>query len=157
MIIRGIFHTRDESDKNAKPVYHLPEEVKEGRLIATGEPVETVLSTKMSKSKNVVDLINMTVTSGANPAHSFVLSDRPPERDVEWTHSGGTGLIANATWPVADQAMMEDDSATLPIQINGKRRREITMAKDLDKAAIETNGLGELAVITALVGARSEK
>ena len=51
MIIRGMYHTQDESDKNAKPVYHLPEEVEEGRLIATGEPVETVPSAKMSKSK----------------------------------------------------------------------------------------------------------
>ena len=66
-------------------------------------------------------------------------------------------MIANAAWPVADLALMEDDSATLPIQINGKRRREITMAKDLDKAAIETIALGEPAVITAFAGARPKK
>ena len=67
-----------------------------------------------------------------------------------WTHQGGVGLIANAPWPVADPAMMIDDSLTLPIQINGKRRSEITVAKDLDKAAIETIVLSEPAVIKAL-------
>lgn len=67
-----------------------------------------------------------------------------------WTHQGGVGLIANAPWPVADPAMMIDDSLTLPIQINGKRRSEITVAKDLDKAAIEAIALSEPAVIKAL-------
>ena len=51
-----------------------------------------------------------------------------------WSMLGGTGLIANAVaLPVADEAMLTSDTVTLPIQINGKRRSEITVAKDASK------------------------
>jgi leucyl-tRNA synthetase len=51
--------------------------------------VEVIPSAKMSKSKkNVVDPVNIIKTYGADTARWFVLSDSPPERDVEWTASG---------------------------------------------------------------------
>ena len=40
---------------------------------------------------------------------------------------GGEGLVALAPWPVADDAMLVDDTVTLPVQINGKRRAEISV------------------------------
>jgi hypothetical protein len=57
---------------------------------ATGQgPVEVIPSAKMSKSKkNVVDPVNIIEAYGADTARWFVLSDSPPERDVEWTASG---------------------------------------------------------------------
>jgi leucyl-tRNA synthetase len=36
-----------------------------------------------------------------------------------WADQGGEGLIAEAPWPVADEAMLVEDTVTLPIQING--------------------------------------
>jgi leucyl-tRNA synthetase len=42
---------------------------------------------------------------------------------------GGHGLVAEAPWPKADPAMLVEDSVTLPIQVNGKRRSEITVAR----------------------------
>ena len=66
-------------------------------------------------------------------------------------------MIANAPWPVADPGMMVEDSVTLPIQINGKRRGEITVSKDLDKTAIETIALSQPAVIKALAGGSPKK
>ena len=74
-----------------------------------------------------------------------------------WFHQGGEGLIANAPWPVAAPGMMVEDSVTLPIQINGKRRGEITVSKDLDKTAIETIALSQPAVIKALAGGSPKK
>ena len=74
-----------------------------------------------------------------------------------WAHQGGTGLIANTPWPMAEAAMMIEDSVTLPIQINGKRRAEITVSKDLDKVGIETIVLAEAAVIKALDGNSPKK
>ena len=44
-----------------------------------------------------------------------------------WAHQGGEGLIINAPWPVADEAMLVEANVTLPIQINGKRRAEISV------------------------------
>ncbi|CAN0596423.1 unnamed protein product, partial [Laminaria digitata] len=51
--------------------------------------LEVFPSAKMSKSKNnVVDPQAIIATYGADTARWFVLSDSPPERDVEWTASG---------------------------------------------------------------------
>ena len=90
MVTHAIYVTRDEKDR---PVYHLPEDVEwhesGARLGATGEMVEVIPSAKMSKSKkNVVDPASIIDAYGADTARWFVLSDSPPERDVEWTAAG---------------------------------------------------------------------
>ena len=85
MVTHEIYQTRDEK---GRPVYHLPEDVQDGKL-ADGTPVEIIPSAKMSKSKkNVVDPVNIIQAYGADTARWFVLSDSPPERDVEWTAAG---------------------------------------------------------------------
>ncbi|EBA17192.1 leucyl-tRNA synthetase [Roseobacter sp. SK209-2-6] len=74
-----------------------------------------------------------------------------------WAHQGGEGLCATAPWPVADEAMLVEDSVTLPIQINGKRRGEITVAKDLAKDEVEKLALAHEAVQKALNGSAPKK
>jgi leucyl-tRNA synthetase len=86
MVTHEIYETRDARDR---PVYHLPEDVEDGKLKATGEEVRIIPSAKMSKSKkNVVDPVDIIQAFGADTARWFVLSDSPPERDVEWTSAG---------------------------------------------------------------------
>jgi leucyl-tRNA synthetase len=61
-------------------------------LLATGEPVSIGPVEKMSKSKrNTVDPDEIMATYGADVARWFMLSDSPPERDVEWTERGVQG------------------------------------------------------------------
>ncbi|ATI43173.1 leucine--tRNA ligase [Pacificitalea manganoxidans] len=260
MVTHEIYLTRDEK---GRAVYHLPEDVTDGRL-ADGTEVEVIPSAKMSKSKkNVVDPVSIVEAYGADTARWFVMSDSPPERDVEWTASGaeasykhlqrvwrlastidadmraaapedltpapardmpllrtihraiaevtegiegfafnssiarlyafanaiaksdatlpiraqamrvlaqlmspmtphlseeiwhlltgGTeGLVAQAAWPVADPAMLVEDSVTLPIQINGKKRGEITVPADASREAVEKLVLDTDAVRKAL-------
>ncbi|MBO9413104.1 MULTISPECIES: leucine--tRNA ligase [unclassified Ruegeria] len=257
MVTHEIYQTRDT---NGRPVYHLPEDVTDGKL-ADGTEVEIIPSAKMSKSKkNVVDPVSIISAFGADTARWFVLSDSPPERDVEWTASGaeaafkhlsrvhriaseiaesdvpangedetllremhkaihdvsggvesfgfnasiaklyaftntlakskagtdakrqaaktlaqlmspmtphlseelwqllgGEGLVATAPWPIADEAMLVDDTVTLPIQINGKRRAEISVPKDMDKAEVEKIALSTEAVQKALDGNAPKK
>ncbi|GAA5080181.1 leucine--tRNA ligase [Roseibacterium beibuensis] len=74
-----------------------------------------------------------------------------------WSMLGGEGLIANAPWPVADEAMLVEDTVTLPIQLNGKRRSEITVAKDLSKEEVEKIALADDAVQKALDGGAPKK
>ncbi|WP_417839314.1 leucine--tRNA ligase [Tritonibacter scottomollicae] len=74
-----------------------------------------------------------------------------------WAHQGGKGLVANAPWPVADDSMLVEDSVTLPIQVNGKRRGELTVAKDLDKAEVEKLALAHEAVQRVLEGEAPKK
>ena len=54
-----------------------------------------------------------------------------------WITIGGKGLVAQAPWPKVDPAMLVDDTVTLPIQINGKRRDEIEVSADISKEALE--------------------
>ena len=74
-----------------------------------------------------------------------------------WHTQGGEGLIATATWPVADEAMLKDDTVTLPIQINGKRRAEIDVPADMPKDAVEKLALAHEAVIRILDGGTPKK
>ena len=62
---------------------------------------------------------------------------------------GGAGLVAQAPWPKADPALLVDDTVTLPIQINGKRRAEITVPKDMAAAEVEKLVLADEAVVKA--------
>ena len=258
MVTHEIYQTRDAA---GRPVYHLPEDVTDGRL-ADGRAVEVIPSAKMSKSKkNVVDPISIIAAFGADTARWFVMSDSPPERDVEWTAAGaeaafkflgrvwllgqriammpagapgegdtdllrathrtihdvtqgietfafnkaiaklyeftntlaratasapamkaaaqvlaqlmspmvphlaedlwamlgGAGLVAQARWPKADPLLLTRDTVTLPIQINGKRRAEICVPKDMPASEVEKLVLADEDVIRFLGGVTPKK
>ncbi len=74
-----------------------------------------------------------------------------------WSHQGGDGLIINAPWPRADEDMLVETTVTLPIQVTGKRRAEITVSKDLSKDEIERLALNDEAVMRALDGVAPKK
>ncbi|MBT3904674.1 MAG: leucine--tRNA ligase [Rhodospirillaceae bacterium] len=79
----------------------------------TGDSVTVGRSIKMSKSKfNVVDPEGIIDTYGADTARLFVLSDSPPERDLEWTDAGidGAWRFLNRLWRLVaepEQAFVE--------------------------------------------------
>ncbi|WP_299630384.1 leucine--tRNA ligase [uncultured Roseobacter sp.] len=115
MVTHEIYLTRDEK---GRPVYHLPEDIhwteSGARLGADGPEVQVVPSAKMSKSKkNVVDPINIISAYGADTARWFVLSDSPPERDVEWTASGAEAAFKHLTrvWNLCDRIGKMDKDA----------------------------------------------
>lgn len=94
-----------ETYKDADGKWLFPEEVvKSGdgaRHAETGAPVTVGLTEKMSKAKrNVVDPEVIIDSYGADTARLFMLSDSPPERDLEWTDSGidGAWRYANRLW-----------------------------------------------------------
>ena len=63
-----------------------------------------------------------------------------------WTRLGETGMVLNAPWPTYDPALAADDEVVLPIQINGKRRAEISMPRGADTAAVEAEALANATV-----------
>jgi leucyl-tRNA synthetase len=86
-----------------------PEEVEttDGGLTDTaGRPVTPGRFEKMSKSKrNVVGLDAIVDTYGADTARLYLLSDSPPERDLEWTETGIEGIwrYVNRLWRMASE------------------------------------------------------
>lgn len=85
--------------------------------VDTGEAVSIGRSEKMSKSKkNVVDPEEIVRTYGADTARLFMLSDSPPERDLEWTEAGveGAWRYVNRLWRMVvepDQPYAGKDAA----------------------------------------------
>nr|WP_294512541.1 leucine--tRNA ligase [uncultured Rhodopila sp.] len=88
-----------ESYKSADNHWLYPEEIEkrpDGSAInrATGEPVTVGRVEAMSKSKrNTIDPGAIIARYGADTARWFILSDNPPERDMEWTESGAAGAF----------------------------------------------------------------
>ncbi len=54
-----------------------------------------------------------------------------------WTRIGGTGMVVEAAWPVFDTALTEDAVKVLPVQVNGKRRGEISAPAGAEPADVE--------------------
>ena len=118
MVTHAIYLTPNQ---DGRPTYHYPEDVelRDGKafLKEDGREVQIIPSAKMSKSKNnVVDPLNIISNFGADTARWFVLSDSPPERDVEWTASGAEAAFKHLTrvWNICDRigAMDKDAKGT---------------------------------------------
>ena len=54
----------------------------------------------------------------------------PHVSEEVWSQLGGEGLLAIATWPEFDEAKTIDATIEVPVQICGKLRATITIAKD---------------------------
>ena len=94
-----------ETYKDAAGNWLSPEEVSNGIVTTTGETATVGRIEKMSKSKkNVVDPGPIVDQYGADAVRWFMLSDSPPERDLEWTESGieGCWRFVNRLWRITD-------------------------------------------------------
>ncbi len=69
-----------------------------------------------------------------------------------WQALGHDNLLADEPWPAADPALVEDATVTVAVQVSGKLRATIEIARDLDKAAIEAVALGNDNVQRAIAG-----
>jgi leucyl-tRNA synthetase len=69
-----------------------------------------------------------------------------------WSFLGGAGMVTTAKWPTPDPALLVSDTVTLPVQINGKKRAEITVPASADPAAVEAAAKDDAAVKAHLAG-----
>jgi leucyl-tRNA synthetase len=69
----------------------------------------------------------------------------------------GGGLIADAAWPVVDPTLLQEDEVTIAIQVRGKLRDTLTVAKGLPQAEIEALALASQKVQHAIDGADIKK
>ncbi len=74
-----------------------------------------------------------------------------------WKLLGNSGLVAQAAWPVFVPALVEENEVVLPIQINGKKRGELTIARDADQDTVRAAVLELDAVKAALAGSEPKK
>ena len=70
---------------------------------------------------------------------------------------GNSSLAAEIAWPDYDQELVTDESITLPVQINGKKRGDLTIARDADQLTVEKAVLELEVVRAALSGGEPRK
>ncbi len=74
-----------------------------------------------------------------------------------WKALGHTAMVAIQPWPAYDQALVVENEVTMPVQINGKRRGDLTIARDAGQSAVEAAVMQLDFVKAALNGARPKK
>lgn len=69
-----------------------------------------------------------------------------------WAALGHADLAAEAAWPTADRELVVEDTIALPVQVNGRKRADLVIARDAGRAAIEAAALELEPVRRALDG-----
>ena len=69
-----------------------------------------------------------------------------------WTALGQDGLVAEAGWPEVRGDLLVEDSVTMPVQINGRKRADVTVPRDADQATVQAAVLALEPVQRALEG-----
>ncbi|MDX1715490.1 MAG: leucine--tRNA ligase [Anderseniella sp.] len=67
-----------------------------------------------------------------------------------WRVLGQSGMVCDQAWPEHDPALLVSDSVTVVVQINGKKRAELSLAKGMDKSAVEQACLANENVVRSL-------
>ena len=120
-------------------IYELTNALAKGRDTATGPAAQAALREGVER---LVQLISPMM---------------PHLAESCWEILGKSGLVADAAWPEVDPAMLVDDEVVLPVQINGKRRAEIAVAKGMAAGEVEALVLALEAVQKALEGKTPKK
>jgi leucyl-tRNA synthetase len=74
-----------------------------------------------------------------------------------WAALGHKTLVSAEAWPVLEPELLVENTITLPVQINGKKRADVTVKRDAANAEIEAAVLALDEVIKALDGKRPKK
>jgi leucyl-tRNA synthetase len=74
-----------------------------------------------------------------------------------WAALGHTNLVANEPWPAVEAGLLVENTLTLPVQVNGKKRADVTVPRDATTAQIEAAVLALDAVQKSLDGKRPKK
>ena len=74
-----------------------------------------------------------------------------------WALLGHDQLVAQAAWPQLERALLVEATIALPVQINGKKRADVTVPREATNAEIEAAVLALDAVQKALEGKRPKK
>jgi len=90
--------------------------------------------------------------SNVNMLIQMVAPMMPHLAEECWVVMGNSGLVADTNWPVADEALIVETTLLLPVQINGKKRGELTVPIDSSKEDIEAATLALDVVQRALDG-----
>ncbi|WP_067732277.1 leucine--tRNA ligase [Novosphingobium naphthalenivorans] len=87
----------------------------------------------------------------------LLVSPMMPHLAEEAYATFGEGLVANAAWPEVDPALLVEDEVTIAVQVKGKLRDTLTVAKGTAREELEALALASEKVQRALDGAEVRK
>ncbi len=76
----------------------------------------------------------------------------PHLAEEAWQALGHDTVIADQPWPVADASLVADDTVTVAVQVNGKLRATLAIARDAPQATVEAAALADPAIVRTLDG-----
>jgi len=125
------------------------------QITATGEPVTIGDIEKMSKSKrNVVAPADLADSYGVDAARLCVLSDSPPERDVQWTASGveGAWRLVNRVWAEFDaEPTAESADPARDLELRRATHRAIKAVTDAIEGWRFNSAIAQLHIFVGVV------
>jgi leucyl-tRNA synthetase len=92
------------------------------------------------------------LTEGVGKLVQLVAPMMPHLAETCWVALGKTGMAADAAWPEVDPALLVDDTVVMAVQVNGKRRGEISVPKGAPNEPVEKEALSLDAVARMLDG-----
>ena len=121
---------------NHKAVAAIDKAIEEFRFNSAVATIHEWVTT-LKKAESAGDAVLGARIEGASMLARCVTPFIPHLAETCWERLGQPAFVSSAPWPVADPALLADDEVTMAVQVNGKRRAEITVPKSMDKDSVE--------------------
>jgi leucyl-tRNA synthetase len=135
-----------------------------GAIAAVGDDISHLrFNRAIARIYELVNVISGAVSSqSTEPVHQMALRESaialvqlfapmmPHLAEECWQVLGQSGMVCERDWPEHDASLLVSDSVTVVVQINGKKRAEMSLAKGLDNAAVEQACLANENVVRSL-------
>ncbi len=140
-----------------------------GSLLALGEDVEALrfnravariydLANKLSAAVGAIETpevggdLRFAFREGAEVLVQLFAPMMPHLAESCWNAIGHHDLVAERPWPVGDPCLVREDVLTLPVQVNGRKRADVTVGREAGDDEIRTATLALEAVARAIEG-----
>jgi leucyl-tRNA synthetase len=134
------------------------EKLRFNRCVAHIYELSNALSGALAKSTQAHEPDMIQAMHEAASIMTQLMAPMMPHLSEEcWAALGHKTLVGEASWPVVDKSLLVEDSFTYPVQVNGKKRADVTVKRDATHAEIEAAVLADEAVIRSLNGQAPKK
>jgi leucyl-tRNA synthetase len=104
------------------------------------------------------DSISISIIKEGMETIILLLAPMVPHLSEElWSRMGNKQMVVNSSWPVANSKFVADDMITVAVQLNGKLKATIQLAKDSSEEATKKVALDDYKVKQALIGKEIRK
>jgi leucyl-tRNA synthetase len=153
-------NTRRHAHKAVDRVTKAIEELRFNSAVAYTYSLVNILELEVRQIKATGPASNATKAALREGAEILVriLAPMMPHLAEEcWALLGHETLVAEEPWPAPEKALLLEDTVTIAVQVNGKRRDELTIARDAAKEDIEAAALKLDNVVRAIGGRKIKK